>query len=305
MNEPATAIIAPLAERLRATLREDLGSSGDVTSQALVPLERITTAELLVKADGVLCGMSLLAPILEITEELLVADPDARHTPSVKIMKTDSAPVTKGTVVATLIARAQTLLAAERTLLNLICHLSGVATQTQQFTRRIAHTKARILDTRKTMPLWRDLQKHAVRCGGGENHRLGLYDMILIKDNHLALWGARDPAGAVNAARAKFPGLAIEVEVVDLQGLQHVCANAHPEMILLDNFSHEKLREAVKWCDDFFFRADSAQKPLLEASGGVSLETVCAIAETGVDRVSIGALTHSVKALDLSLELFF
>jgi len=128
--------------------------------------------------------------------------------------------------------------------------------------------------------------------------------MVLIKDNHLALWGTQDPAGAVNAARAKFPRLPIEVEVVDVTGLRHVCEHSTPDMVLLDNFTLPDLRAAVQWCEDFFSDAKKkSARPLLEASGGVTLESVTAIAETGVDRISVGALTHSVKALDLSLEL--
>ena len=193
----------------------------------------------------------------------------------------------------------------ERIALNLICRFSGIATQTSHFASKIAHTKARLLDTRKTAPLWRDLDKHAVACGGGLNHRYNLADMILIKDNHLALWGSQDPAGAVNAARKKFPGIPVEVEVVDLAGLEHVCGNSEPDFVLLDNFGVEKLREAVRWCDSFFSgEKKNSKRPLLEASGGISLETLVAIAETGVDRISVGALTHSVKVFDMSLEIF-
>ncbi|HEY3320311.1 MAG TPA: carboxylating nicotinate-nucleotide diphosphorylase [Planctomycetota bacterium] len=296
-----------LDERLRAAMREDLGERGDVTSQALVPIDKLCKGEFLTKADGVLCGVNLLLPIFEIADELAG---NRKSAVSVTLRKHDGAKIRKGDVVATVKGSARTLLAGERTALNLLCHLSGVASQTAVYAQKIAHTKARIIDTRKTTPLWRDLEKYAVTCGGGTNHRFGLHDMVLIKDNHLALWGASDPAGAVNAARKTFPKLAIEVEVVDLAGLQHVCRNSSPEMILLDNFSVALLREAVAWCRDYFRSSKknarakkNHPRPLLEASGGITLETVAAIAETGVDRISSGALTHSVRALDLSLEL--
>jgi nicotinate-nucleotide pyrophosphorylase (carboxylating) len=233
-------------------------------------------------------------------------DKNERQGVSVSVLIKDGSRVKKGDVIATLSGDARTLLAGERLALNLLSHLSGVATQTAQYVAKVAHTKAKILDTRKTTPLWRDLEKYAVKCGGGENHRRGLYDMILIKDNHLALWGAHDPAGAVNAARARYPQTPIEVEVTDLAGLQHVCGHSQPQMVLLDNFQLNDLRAAVLWCDKFFAEEKkNSPRPLLEASGGITLSTLAAIGETGVDRISAGALTHSVGALDISLELKF
>jgi len=326
----------PLFDRIRATLLEDHGPvgldmAGDVTSRALVPPERICKGYIQAKADGVLCGVNLLPLIFEQAEELVCAQAQNRAADlaeaeekaragkmawpefetlaqsardaafKVKILRKDGDKVTKGDRVAELEGGAQVMLFGERTALNLICHLSGISTQTSRFVLAVAGTKARIVDTRKTLPLWRDLEKYAVKCGGGENHRRGLYDMVLIKDNHLALWGNDDPAGAVSAAKSRFPKLPVMVEIVDLPGLARVCRAGAPEYVLLDNFTPARMKEAVQWCEEFYKTRPG--RPLLEASGGITLETVRAFAETGVDRISVGALTHSVRALDLSLEI--
>jgi nicotinate-nucleotide pyrophosphorylase (carboxylating) len=335
LNPPAMPLEPPpLFDRLRGALLEDLGPIGDVTSLSLVPEGKKASADVLIKSDGVLCGVKLLALVFQMTEQIVsthaagrawdlhdaqeaakagkaqwndvmaLSDRNAEAGMRVTALKKDGERVHKGDIAAKIEGDARTLLAGERTALNLLTHLSGVATLTAEFVTRVAHTKAKILDTRKTTPLWRDLEKYAVKCGGGENHRRALYDMVLIKDNHLALWGTQDPAGAVNAARAKYPQLNIEVEVVDLAGLKHVCAHSQPQFVLLDNFSVANLREAVTWCEKYFSEEKkNNSRPLLEASGGVTLETVTAIAETGVDRISVGALTHSAKILDASLEL--
>ncbi len=190
------------------------------------------------------------------------------------------------------------ILAFERTALNFLQHLSGVATLTARFVDAVAGTKATILDTRKTLPGWRLLEKYAVRCGGGRNHRIGLYDAILIKDNHLAHFVHRgDPiAAAVSAARSQAsPGTTVEVEVDSLDQLDKAL-RCRPDIILVDNFDLDRLREAVR-------RRDAVPPRIpLEASGGINLETVRAIAETGVDRISVGALTHSAPALDIGLD---
>jgi len=334
-NPPALPLEPPpLFDRLRGALLEDLGPVGDVTSLALVPEGKKARADVLIKADGVLCGVKLLALVFQMTEQIVsshaagrawdihdaqeaakagkanwndvmaMSDRLAQQGMRVTTLKKDGERVKKGDIAATIEGDARTLLAGERTALNLLTHLSGVATLTAQYVSHVAHTKAKILETRKTTPLWRDLEKYAVKCGGGENNRRALYDMVLIKDNHLALWGTQDPAGAVNAAHAKFPQFNVEVEVIDLAGLKHVCAHSQPQFVLLDNFSTPNLREAVLWCEKFFSaEKKDLSRPLLEASGGVTLETVTAIAETGVDRISVGALTHSAKILDASLEL--
>jgi len=291
----------PLLDRLRLALEEDLGLVGDVTSAALVPESRHAEGIFLAKANGIVSGTAVLAPVFELTRALTRANDDTH----VEILKHDGDSVKKGDEIAHVKGPARVLLSGERTALNLLCHLCGVATKTSQFAQKIAHTHAKVLDTRKTTPIWRDLEKHAVKCGGGENHRFALYDMVLIKDNHLALWNTNDPAGAVREAKKKFPTLRVEVEVVSLNGLQQVCNECSADMVLLDNFSVDGLREAVLWCDEFFSRNKEIPRPLLEASGGVTMETLVAIAETGVDRISVGALTHSVGSLDVSLEIIF
>jgi nicotinate-nucleotide pyrophosphorylase (carboxylating) len=223
---------------------------------------------------------------------------------AVQLLKKDGEHVQKGTVIATVAGNARALLAGERVALNLLSHLSGIATFTASCVALTVHTNAKILDTRKTLPLWRDLQKYAVKCGGGENHRRGLFDAILIKDNHLALWGARDPAGAVRAARARFPDLKIEVEVTALDGLKHVLENSNPDFILLDNFSVQHVSQAVHMCAAHFERSQKKYpRPLLEASGGITSETLAAFAATGVDRISLGVLTHTVSPMNISLEM--
>lgn len=291
----------PLRDRLRLALEEDLGEAGDVTTMALVPESRKAEGIFLAKADGIVSGTDVIAPVFELTRALTRANDDTE----VRILKRDGDTVKKGDEIARVNGPARVLLSGERTALNLLCHLSGVATKTAQFAQKIAHTRAKVLDTRKTTPLWRDLEKHAVKCGGGENHRFALYDMILIKDNHLALWNSNDPAGAAREARKKFTSLRVEVEVVSLIGLQQVCRAGTADMVLLDNFTIDALREAVRWCDEFFSQNTEIKRPLLEASGGVTMETLVAIAETGIDRISVGALTHSVGSLDVSLEIIF
>jgi nicotinate-nucleotide pyrophosphorylase (carboxylating) len=194
----------------------------------------------------------------------------------------------------------RSLLTGERTALNFLTHLSGVATLTRKFVDAIAGTPARILDTRKTLPGWRTLQKYAVRCGGGTNHRLGLYDGCLIKDNHLAGWAVAHPASsvsdAIHRARQRLPaGTPIEVEVDTLEQLIAALV-ARPEIVLLDNMDPPALRKAVE------IRDATAPEVQLEASGGIALENVAEIAATGIERISVGAITHSAPALDLAFD---
>lgn len=301
MKPVKPVFLPPLAERLRLVLREDLGSEGDLTSRALIPWSRRAEGELLVKADGVLSGVRLLPMVFRIAAEE-VAGIEKRCVPGIRttFYKKDGARVRPGDVAACIRGPAQVLLAGERTALNLICHLSGIATATWRFVERIRGTQARILDTRKTTPLWRDLEKKAVRDGGGENHRFGLNDMILIKDNHLALWGVNDPAAAVREAGRRFPRVKIEVEVTSLSAFQCVCQESKPDFVLLDNFAPKEVSRAVNWLRT---RRIKRKTPLLEASGGIQLHNVRAYARAGVNRISIGALTHSSPALDLSLEV--
>jgi nicotinate-nucleotide pyrophosphorylase (carboxylating) len=301
MANSGTIPLPPLEERLRLVLREDLGRRGDLTSRALVPWERQAVGEFLVKANGVLSGVRLLPLVFRIAAEQ-TARLEHRKPAQIRttLYRRDGARVRRGDIVARVTGPARVLLAGERTALNLICHLSGVATTTSRFVEAVKGTRARILDTRKTTPLWRDLEKSAVCDGGGMNHRFGLHDMILIKDNHLALWGVSDPASAVRQATRQFSDTQIEVEVTTLESFKYVCEESRPDFVLLDNFTPGEVRRAVAWLRS---RTECVHRPLLEASGGIRLETVRAYARAGVDRISLGALTHSAPALDVSLEI--
>ena len=259
-------------------LSEDVGS-GDLTTQQIVPADATGTAEILVKEAGVVCGLHVVE---EVFHQL---DPDLRF----EALAADGDRVEGVTAVARLEGRAAPILTGERTALNFLGRLSGVATLTRRFVDAIEGTGAEILDTRKTTPGLRALEKHAVECGGGRNHRFGLYDAILIKDNHLALAGSIGDA----VGRASRAGVPVQVEVEDLDGLREAL-DAGADSVLLDNMSPEEMREAV---------SVTAGRATLEASGGVTLDTIRAIAETGVDFISIGALTHSARSLDVSLEV--
>jgi nicotinate-nucleotide pyrophosphorylase (carboxylating) len=210
----------------------------------------------------------------------------------------DGQHLTAGQKVLSVAGPARAVLTAERMALNFLQHLSGIATLTARFVEAVKHTRAQILDTRKTTPGWRRLEKYAVTCGGGRNHRIGLFDMVLIKDNHLTVLKGAKPnpiAAALEQARARLPGLKVEVEVNTLQELDQALA-AGAKSILLDNMDPAELRTAVQACQG---RAQT------EASGGVTLANVRAIAETGVDFISVGALTHSAPAVDIGLDFEF
>lgn len=262
----------------------------DLTCAALIDLAETATIHVVVRRDGVVAG----GPVADLVFERL--DP----TVIWESLVADGSFAAAQTVIARATGPLRSLLIAERTALNFLMHLSGVATQTRKFVEAIAGTKAVILDTRKTLPGWRALEKYAVRCGGGTNHRMGLYDGVLIKDNHLAAWvrrsGTSTIADAVRQARSVSPsGIAIEVEVDTLEQLRDALT-AEPEIVLLDNMGPPILREAVRLRDDL------APATRLEASGGITLSNVREIAETGVDRISIGALTHSAPALDIAFD---
>jgi nicotinate-nucleotide pyrophosphorylase (carboxylating) len=262
-------------------LAEDLGA-GDVTTAAVVPEDLEVTADVVVGAAGVICGMAELIACVRLL------DPDA----AMELRVRDGEPIASPPLaVARIQAKAHAVLSAERTALNLVQRMSGIATSTRSYVQAVRGTGVEILDTRKTAPGLRALDKRAVACGGGHNHRMGLDDAILIKDNHVAVAGGITPA--VEAARTANPGLAIEVEVDDLGQLDEAI-RAGADTILLDNMGPGLLREAV---------AHTRGRARLEASGGITLDTVRAVAETGVDAISIGALTHSVTALDVSLEV--
>jgi nicotinate-nucleotide pyrophosphorylase (carboxylating) len=267
---------------VRTALAEDLRYGPDATTAATVPAEAVATAAFTPRAAGVLAGVPAARAVLDevIGEYEVLAE------------RPDGARVAAGESALVVRARVCGLLTAERTALNLLCHLSGVATATASWVDAVAGTGARIRDTRKTLPGLRLLEKYAVRCGGGVNHRLGLGDAVLIKDNHVAAAGSVGEALA--AARAAAPGLPCEVEVDSLDQLDEVL-RLGAELVLLDNFGVPETAEAV--------RRRGAAPTLLESSGGLALANARAYAETGVDFLAVGALTHSVTALDLGLDL--
>ncbi len=275
-------------ELIALGLAEDLGDFGDRTADILIPAHACGSSRIVARKPGVVAGLPVAARLA------YKMGLDNGWTPLVD----DGTPVTPGQAVADVAGRMRALLAFERTALNFIQHLSGVATLTARYVGAVAGTKARILDTRKTLPGWRLLEKYAVRCGGGTNHRVGLFDAVLIKDNHLA-WLARegDPIGkAIATARDCAPeGMTVEVEVDTLDQLERAL-ECGPDIVLLDNFDAEKTRQAVRMRDTL------APAILLESSGGVNLDTVRGLADAGVDRISVGALTHSAPALDLGLD---
>ena len=271
---------------VRMALAEDLGRAGDMTAMACIPEGARMTAAFVARKPGVLAGIDC------VRLAVLAMDPKA----AVDVRLKDGAAFEAGAALAVVEADARAFLSAERTALNLVGRMSGVATLTRAYVEAAAGTKARIADTRKTTPGLRALEKHAVACGGGINHRFGLDDAILIKDNHVAVCGG--VAEAVRRARAFAPHLMkVEVEVDGLDQLDAVleliAEGAAPDVVMLDNFSLADLRTAV---------ARVAGRLTLEASGGVALTTVRAIAETGVDVISVGALTHSAPVLDIGLD---
>jgi nicotinate-nucleotide pyrophosphorylase (carboxylating) len=275
-----------MRELVARALAEDLGD-GDVTSEATVPAERTATARIVQKAPGVVFGLDLVVETMNqagVEEvETLVAEGEWFQDLPVEVL------VARGS--------ARSILAAERTALNFLGHLSGVATLTARYVEAVAGTKARILDTRKTTPGLRKLEKAAVLAGGGTVRRIGLYDAFLIKENHIAAAGSISKA--VYAARKAHPELSLEVEVRNLDETAYALGTGADEL-LLDNMDPPTLRAAVELRDA---HSHGDGKPTLEASGGVNLETVRAVAETGVDFISIGALTHSAPSLDFSLLL--
>ena len=279
-------MIAPLPDVLiepivRAALAEDLGRAGDITSAACIDADARLSARFASRRFGVVAGVACARL------SLLALDPSARF----ETVVSDGEVLQAGTVIAHVDANARALLSAERTALNLMGRLSGIATLTQAYVEAVAGTGAVITDTRKTTPGLRALEKYAVRCGGGVNHRFGLDDAMLIKDNHVAAAGG--VGAAIRRAKAALGHLVkVEAEVDGLDQLDEALAEL-PDVIMLDNFSLEDLRTAV---------ARAKGQVVLEASGGVNLETVRAIAETGVDVISVGALTHSAPVLDIGLD---
>ncbi len=265
-------------------LNEDVGD-GDHTSLATIPAETQGKAKLLVKDSGILAGVELAAEIFHIVDDTL----------KLNVFLQDGAKIKYGDIAFEVEGSAQSILKAERLVLNCMQHMSGVATRTREVVDVLKGTNTKVLDTRKTTPGMRYLEKWAVRLGGGVNHRFGLYDMILIKDNHVDYAGGISEAieGAKSYLAASHKKLAIEIEVRNIEEVDEVLQNGGVDRILLDNFNFNDLRDAVDMIEGKF---------ITEASGGITIENVREYAECGVDYVSIGALTHSVKSLDLSLK---
>jgi nicotinate-nucleotide pyrophosphorylase (carboxylating) len=269
-------------------LDEDLANVGDLTSQATIPADLQGQAVFVARSPGVLAGLPIVPLVCAGVDKSLTCQP----------LLEDGASLKRGDLLATISGPVRGILAAERTALNFLQRLSGVATLTRRYVQAVAGLPAHILDTRKTTPGYRLLEKYAVRCGGGHNLRMGLYDGILVKDNHLAPLGPGPDAitrALANIRSQVGEGISIEIECETLEQVERALGGK-PAIILLDNMTPEQMREAVRRRDAI---APGVQ---LEASGGVNLDTVRAIAETGVDRISVGALTHSAPALDIALD---
>ncbi|MTW19729.1 carboxylating nicotinate-nucleotide diphosphorylase [Allochromatium palmeri] len=270
---------ARIESQVRLALEEDVGS-GDLTA-SLLPADQMARAELITRESAVLCG----APWFETVFRLL--DPEIQICWDVN----DGEHISPGQRLCTIAGHSRALLTGERTAMNYLQMLSGTATLARRYADAVAGLPVRLLDTRKTLPGLRFQQKYAVRCGGGHNHRIGLFDVILIKENHILAAGSI-PA-ALETARTLHPGVPVEIEVESLAELE-IALGAGASVVLLDNFAPDDLRRAV---------ALTAGRAQLEASGGISLETIRAVAETGVDRISVGALTKDVRAVDLSMRV--
>jgi len=270
---------------VREALREDIGKR-DITTQALISKKNVRAA-LVAKEPCVVCGLSIAGMAFKLRDKRITFKPEA----------SDGKKVKKGKVLAFVRGPAQGILSAERAALNFLSLLSGVATKTRQFVEAVKPYKARIIDTRKTIPGLRILQKYAVRIGGGYNHRFKLDEMIVVKDNHLKVLGG--PAGL----RSQWPGLRlkgklIEIEVNDLGEFQDAL-DLNPDVIMLDNMNISAMKKAVAIRNTQY----AIRRPLIEASGGITLQNIQRIAATGVDTISIGSLTHSVDSVDISLEI--
>lgn len=273
-------------ELISMALAEDVGD-GDATSISVIPEEIIKEANFVSRENCICAGLDVAKAVFRAVDKslewtALVSDGDF---------------VPKGGRMASVKGKARSILTAERTALNFLQRLCGIATVTNKYVKTVEGTKTKILDTRKTAPGWRNLEKYAVAAGGGTNHRIGLYDRIMIKDNHRAIAGLDGLGGiaeAVKKAREAYPNLKVQVEADTLEEFR-VILKEKPEYILLDNMTNEEMAQAVK--------LKKGGKTLLEASGGITLERIPSIAKLGVDFISVGALTHSVRAIDISLEM--
>jgi len=282
---PLPAPLSPLVvdDLVRMALLEDLGRAGDITSQATIPASKEAKAVFRAREPGVVAGTQFIEAAFRLV---------GSGTMTV-ILKPDGSRLEKGDIIAEVVGAARTILSGERIALNFLGRLSGIASATARYVEEVQHTRASIVCTRKTTPGLRAIEKYAVRCGGGMNHRFGLDDAILIKDNHIAVAGG--VKAALEAARAHAGHLVkIEIEVDNLDQLDEVLATGLADVVMLDNMHPDLMRQGV---------ARVAGRMKVEASGGVRLDTVRAIAESGVDMISIGALTHSVKGLDIGLDI--
>ena len=274
----------------RMAIAEDLAGGIDVTSTATVPADQRSIATFGARGAGTLAGLAVAAAVIETVCGAEASDFD--------YLVADGDRVESGTDVARVVAPTRLLLTAERSALNLLCHLSGVATLTRRWADALAGTNAKVRDTRKTTPGLRFLEKYAVRCGGGVNHRMALSDAALVKDNHvIAIGGVAEAFAAVRALVATIP---VEIEVDSLTGLNEAM-DAGADVVLLDNFSVEQMRAGVEAKNEYLQL--SGRKVILEASGGLTIELARSVAETGVDYIAVGGLTHSAPILDLGLDL--
>ena len=285
MKLPDILSFPDVKQRIRESLAEDMGPKRlDATTFALVPEGEKARAHLVAREKGVLAGAAVAAEVFRQVD------------PSVKVVqkKKDGSEIKPGDVVLTISGSARAMLVSERTALNFIQRMTGIATMTRRYVEEAGNPDVLILDTRKTTPTLRTFEKYSVVCGGGTNHRYGLFDRVLIKDNHLAHWTREggDLAGAIHVARKKHPELLVEVEVDTIDQLKSVLP-AKPDWVLLDNMPPAVLRKCVKLCKGIC---------KTEASGGVNLKTIRAIAKTGVNAISVGALTHSAPSADLALD---
>jgi nicotinate-nucleotide pyrophosphorylase (carboxylating) len=267
-----------------AALAEDLATAGDVTSTFFIPESARSSARLLAKADGMLSGMAVAAAVMKTVDAKL----------KMKALKHDGDAFARGEVVAILSGPTRSLLTAERTLLNFLQRLAAVATTTQRYVEAVKGTDVVVLDTRKTTPGWRLLEKAAVKHGGGSNHRMGLYDAVMVKDNHLTACGSLSRLqAAIDAVRQTHRKMKIQLEAASLEQFAAFLTLRHVDSVLLDNMTPAQLKKAVKLNQGRLF---------LEASGGITLKTIRRYAQTGVNAISVGALTHSAGSIDLSLE---
>lgn len=264
-------------------IAEDLDGGVDVTTVSTVPMDHRSTMHLTARKPGVVSGAIVAAAVFDLVSQ---------HNADIDIEIPDGVEVEAGQVIVRATGSTLALLTAERTALNFLCHLSGIATATRQWVQLLEGTDTKVRDTRKTTPGMRKMEKYAVSCGGGVNHRMSLSDGALIKDNHIVAAGG--VVAAFDAVRRKFPEIPVEVEVDSLEQLHEVVA-AGADLVLLDNFTVEQVRAAVEW---------NAGRAKLEASGGITLETARAYAQTGVDYIAVGALTHSAPILDIGADLF-